>query len=418
MSIFLSSRSLRSYITIVALAASALAADLTGVVTNKTSEKPSAGDDVVLLKLSEGMQEASRAKTDATGKFSLRLPDDGGQHLVRVTHQGVNYFKPAPAGTTSVQVDVYDAAKQVEGVNGRADILRVQTNNGQMEATELFVLQNDSKPPRTQMSEHSFELTLPQGAVIDSSLAAGPGGMPVNSSPVPTGQPYRYAYVFPIRPGETKFQVSYHTPYSGSFSFQPQILTPMQDVVVMLPKSMEFKGGTTEFTSGGEEKGMNIFVAHNIAAGKQLAFSLSGTGQIPREAQEGDAAADGQQAASGGSPDNRPGGGLGRPEEGPDALQKYKFWILGGLAAALVVGAVVVINQKPRTSLPVPQVATAVPAPRPSSPSRGLLLEAMKEELFQLETERLQRKITDAEYQQAKAALDLTMKRALERQKT
>ena len=408
--------------TVIAFAASAFAADLTGIVTNKTSDKPSAGDDVVLLKLSEGMQEAARTKSDGNGKFKLPVPDDGGQHLVRVTHQGVNYFKPAPAGTTSVQVDVYNSAKQVEGVNGRADILRVQTENGQMEVTELFVLQNDSKPPRTQMSEHSFELTLPQGAVIDSSLAAGPGGMPVNSSPVPTGQTYRYAYVFPIRPGETKFQISYHTPYSGSFSFQPQILTTMQDVVVMLPKSMEFKSGTNEFAGGGEEKGMSIFVAHNVAAGKQLAFSVSGTGQIPREAQEGDAAADGQQAASGGSPDNRPGGGLGRPEEGPDALQKYKFWILGGLAAALLVGAIVVINQKPRTTPTVPLPLAAAPSPtvRPSvqTPARGLLLEAMKEELFQLETERLQGKINDAEYQQAKAALDLTMKRALARQRT
>jgi hypothetical protein len=39
----------------------------------------------------------------------------------------------------------------------------------------------------------------------------------------------------------------------------------------------------------------------------------------------------------------------------------------------------------------------------------------MKEELFQLETERLQGKISDADYQQAKGALDLTMKRAIER---
>ena len=47
--------------------------------------------------------------------------------------------------------------------------------------------------------------------------------------------------------------------------------------------------------------------------------------------------------------------------------------------------------------------------------NRHLLLEAMKEELFQLETERLQGKIADADYQQAKAALDVTMKRAIER---
>src|SRR5690348_15995281 len=76
---------------LVALTTSSFAANITGSVTNKTVDKPSGGDDVVLLKLSEGMQEAARAKTDAQGRFTLPVPDDGGQHLVRVTHQGVNY---------------------------------------------------------------------------------------------------------------------------------------------------------------------------------------------------------------------------------------------------------------------------------------------------------------------------------------
>jgi len=129
---------LRCMISILTLAATALAADLTGSVTNKTSSKPSTGDDVVILKLSQGMQEAGRTKTDLKGNFTLPIPDDGGQHLVRVTHQGVNYFKPAPMGTTSVEVEVYDAGKQVQGVAGRADIMRVQTENSQLEVTEMF----------------------------------------------------------------------------------------------------------------------------------------------------------------------------------------------------------------------------------------------------------------------------------------
>jgi hypothetical protein len=187
----------------------------------------------------------------------------------------------------------------------------------------------------------------------------------------------------------------------------------------MLPKSMEFKGGSSAFASSGEEKGLSMYVAHNVAAGKQLAFSVSGTGQIPREAQEGEGNADGQQAAAGQpAPDNRPGGGLGRPEETPDPLHAYRWWIIGGLAAALVVGAVVVINQKPRGGSPTPATMPAASGSsvRPTvGTNRHLLLEAMKEELFQLETERLQGKIADADYQQAKAALDVTMKRAIER---
>src|SRR5437764_7597210 len=407
-------RIVRLCLAVVVLVAFSVAANITGSVTNKTVDKPSAGDDVVLLKLSEGMQEAARSKTDAQGKFSLPVPDDAGQHLVRVTHQGVNYFRPAPAGTTSVQLDVYDAGKQVDGVAGRADIMRVQAENGQMTITQLFVLQNNSKPPRTQMSERSFEFTLPEGAIVDSSLAAGPGGMPVNSNPVPTGEKNRYGYVFPIRPGETKFQISYHLPYSGSFSFKPEVFTPMEDVVVMLPKSMQFNAASSDFASSGEEKGMNIFVAHNVPLRKQLAFAISGTGQIPPDAQYNEAAEG--QAAGGGAPDNRPGGGLGRPEETPDPLHAYRWWIIGGLGAALVVGAIVIMNQRPRTQAAA-AITNAPSVKSAGSPARGSLLEAMKEELFQLETERLQGKISDADYQQAKAALDLTIKRAIARSK-
>ena len=42
-----------------------------------------------------------------------------------------------------------------------------------------------------------------------------------------------------------------------------------------------------------------------------------------------------------------------------------------------------------------------------------MLLEALKEELFELEVERNQGKITPADYEKAKAALDQTLDRAL-----
>ncbi len=39
---------------------------------------------------------------------------------------------------------------------------------------------------------------------------------------------------------------------------------------------------------------------------------------------------------------NRPGGGLGPPIDAPDPLQKYRWQILGGIAAALILGGVYV----------------------------------------------------------------------------
>ena len=53
---------------------------------------------------------------------------------------------------------------------------------------------------------------------------------------------------------------------------------------------------------------------------------------------------------------------------------------------------------------------SAAPADR-----SALLLEALKEELFQLETERAENKISAGDYDQAKAALQQTLSRALRR---
>ena len=112
---------------LVSLGGVALADSLTGTVTNKTTGKPSAGDDVVLIRLAQGMQELSRTKTDAKGRFTLTVPDQA-THLVRVTHDKANYFRPAPAGTESIEVDVYSAAAKVKGVSTEADVMRLQTD--------------------------------------------------------------------------------------------------------------------------------------------------------------------------------------------------------------------------------------------------------------------------------------------------
>ncbi len=54
------------------------------------------------------------------------------------------------------------------------------------------------------------------------------------------------------------------------------------------------------------------------------------------------------------------------------------------------------------------------PKPKPADRS-ALLLEALKEEIFQLEVEHKQGRISQQEYEKAKAALDQTLERAVKR---
>ena len=76
----------------------------------------------------------------------------------------------------------------------------------------------------------------------------------------------------------------------------------------------------------------------------------------------------------------------------------------------LAAGAVYVYTMK--ANEPAPQKASAGKSKNRS----GLLLDAMKEEVFQLEADRIQGKINGKEYETAKAALDKTLQRAMQRQ--
>jgi len=374
------------------------AATLSGTVTNRTTGQPAAGDDVVLLRLAGTMEETARTRTDAQGRFRLQFSDEGGPHLVRVNHQGVNYHQPAPPGTTSVEVDVYDVAKKVNGVGATVNVRRFQATQTELQVVELYAVKNDSSPPRTQMSDRNFEIYLPEEARIETSVAAGPGGMPVNSAPVPLADKGRYAFVFPLRPGETRFQVAYRLPYSGELSVQARLLSPVEHVVVMTPKSMNFSPlSGASFQSSLEEPGMNVYVSPSVAAGRSVAFRISGTGEIPREGAQESAAAE---------PESRPGGGLGRPIEKPDPLHDYRWYILGGLAGVLAWGGFYVMHRAP---------LAAPPRARSASSSESALLAALKDELFELEAERAQGRIPQADYEKAKAALDITLERALRR---
>lgn len=428
-------RLLPAVAVLLLLSSVALGDTLTGAVTNGTNGKPSAGDDVVLIKLAQGMQEAARGKTDAKGHFTLNVDTLSQPHLVRVTHQGVNYFQPAPPGTSSVDLTVYDVAKKLDAVSTTVDVMRFQAQNGQLQVLELFAVQNSSKPPRSQMGDDNYEIQLPPDAQIDTSLAKAPGGQPVNSAPVPLKKKGRYTFMFPLRPGETQFEVGYHLPYSGSAKISPQPLEAQQHFVVMLPKEMQFKPDSSgRFQNMPDDSGANVQVATNVQPGDALGFTVSGTGVLAAgndQGNQGGGEMGGQQASA----DSRPGGGLGPPSDAPDPLRQWRWYLLGGFVALLGFGAIYMVTRQ--SSLPVPAraaaaragngggkatvtrasapAATARTAPTPDHST--LLLDALKEEIFQLEVERQQGKISGEEYDKAKAALDQTLHRALARKK-
>ena len=396
-----------------------LAENLTGTVTNGTTNKPSAGDDVILIKLSQGMEEASRVKSDAKGNFNLKLDDAGGPHLVRVVHQGVTYHRMAPPGTTSVEVQVYDVAKKVENVTVTADVMRFQAQGNELQGVRLFAIDNKSNPSRTQMNDKGFEFYLPDGATVDSGEAQTAGGQPLNLAPVPQDEKNRYAFIFPMRPGETTMQVTFRVPYSGQLSIDPRLLYPAQHFVVLFAKTMQFvgaPGSAYKDMKNPKDPSTNVEVASNTQVGDPLAFKISGTGLLSDAAPGGDGGDDSSGGMQAQGQDTRPGGGLGPPIDAPRPLQKYMWPILILFAVGLTAGAVFTARRPAAAGVPAqPPLAAGSTVSPPRTASGSMLLDALKEELFDLEMEHKQGKISAEEYGKAKAALDQTLERALKR---
>jgi len=390
-------------VILIAGSLSAAAQVLTGAVTNGTRNKPAAGDDVILLSLTKGMEEQARTKTNAKGEFSFNMArTPQAMYLVRVHHQDVNYHEPVLPGTNSVKVTVYDSKTTVPEIKLIDQSEVYQAKEGSAQVVELFRVSNTSNPPMTQPT---FEFYLPEGASIQGGQAVA-NGTPIKSSPVPLLEKNKYFFSYPVRPGDTHFEVVYTMPYRGSLHMAPQLGMVPDKFYVVTPKSMRFAPGSgtafsaTDWPIDVSLKNIDTHVSGNLQAGSQLAFEVSGTGVLQDDASN-------QQSAAG--EDNRPGGGMAPPNEKPGPLQSSQWVLLGILVLCMAAGAFFVYyNNQP--------VAAVAATPSAHVDRNTALLDAMKEEMFSLETDRLQGKLSPQEYEAAKSALDKTLQRAMQRQ--
>lgn len=407
------------------------ATQLTGTVTDKTTGKPAGGDAVVLVEPMTGMTEVAHTTVDSSGHYTLNRPS-AAPALVKVTHQGAEFFADAPQSGAVPDIAVYDVAQKVDGVYIEADVMEFEAENGQLHVLERYFVHNTSMPPRTQWSPKSFEIVLPAEAQVESAQGQRPssGSLPTTLKLNPDGPKGHYAFNFPIQPDEgdkdTQFNISYSIPYSGSFTFHPQESLNAQSVGVLMPKSMTFAAGSgSTFTAINQDPNIQTFVAKNATPGKALEFTVSGNGSMPREDQG--APAGGQEA---GAANGQPGGGIGEPINTPDPLSKYKWfgisaavWFLFVLLGGFIVGAILLLRvPKGARGVAGEGSGTAVQSTMPyvpqvtNPPSRnGALLIALKDELFALESDKLTGAVSPAEYAETKAALETVLKRALKK---
>ena len=380
---------------------------LRGRVTNGTTNKRSAGDEVLLKRMGNGMEDAGKTTTNARGEFSFEVVTPSQiPYLIWVKHQNVMYTHVVQPGSGVADITVFDAAADVEGIKIAEHMMVMESDATTLKVDEIFTVENSSLPPRTKSGQRAFEVYIPDGGTVQEATAQLAEGMPLKAGLAPTGEKNQFAFAYPIRPGKTQFRMAYTLPYNGSFQFDPKIQYGIDHLLVVVPDSITLTpaaGAVYTPTSDPQIKNVNMFIASGVTPQQQLGFAIKGSGMLPRQEASG-------QASQTQGADNRPGGGLGVPNERPDPLSSVRWPFLAVLGLFLA-GAAFYVSRSAQSS-PEP----APPKAKPQD-SRATLLDAMKEEFFQLEADRLQGKISAQEYETAKAALDKTLQRAVQRQK-
>jgi len=400
--------------TLFAFSLAASAGTIRGVVHNGTTNKPSAGDEITLKKIGNGMEEVGKTKSNAKGEFSFTVPDGRQPYLLWVAHQEVTYTKVAMPGSGAIAVQVFNASPTVKDITLQEHMMVLQTSpdGNTLKVDALFTLANQSSPPVTKNGQHTFEIYLPDNAKVMEATAQSAGNMALKTSVVPTGEKNKFFFGYPLRPGQTQFRIGYSLPYTGKLNLDPKLTIPTTSMVVVTPTSFKFvpEDGSVYSPQTNEQiKNVVLYVAKDLKPESKVGFQIEGTGELPREqAGGGNDAGEGGQSA--GEP-NRPGGGLGVPNTQPDPLHNGQWLFLGVLTVFLTAGAVYVYTAKP-----VEVVVSGKRGKKVRERSSSTLLEAMKEELFQLESDRVEGKITPEEYESSKAALDKTLQRAVKRQ--
>jgi hypothetical protein len=229
------------------LAALPALAAITGTVTNQTTGKPAANVTVTLYKFGGGgMEPVDKAQTDAQGRFSInQAPAAQGPSMLRVEQDGVIYNKMMPPGTptTNLDLNIYNATSKPGTATVTKHMLLFEPNNGQLTVNETLLYKNTGKTTWADPKNGTLRFFLPAGAQGNVDVkGSAPDGMPVPVPTEKTDKPDVYAGKFEIKPGETRFDLTYSVPYTQGASYSGKIPTEDENTYLIVPNGVTVEG--------------------------------------------------------------------------------------------------------------------------------------------------------------------------------
>jgi hypothetical protein len=300
-----------------------------GIIVNGTTGKPEPNTLVMLIQPTQaGMQTLGTTKSDAQGKFSFDNNDDQGPRLIQAIFQGVQYNKMVPPGmpSTGVQIPVFASTNKPGTAKVTQHFIVLQPGDKEMTVSEGLLYVGDPSLTYYDPVNGSVRFYVPPEAKGLTSVTVNPaGGMPIQRPVLKTKEPNIYKVDYPVRPGETRFDVNYTVPTASPMVFTDKEIHPEAASNLVVPNGVTAKSDDLELAGQEPKTQASIYRIKNAS----FKVEVDGTGIL--------------QTQSEGSGDDN---GQPQVQEVKPRIYESMYWILGMAFAILGLGSVLLARNR------------------------------------------------------------------------
>jgi hypothetical protein len=274
------------FVSLFVFASGSLWASIDGTVVNRTSGKPQPGVSITLVKPGQGgMQTIGTTQSDPSGHFVFQNDQPGGgPQLLQASYKGVNYNKLMTPNipTANVELDVYEVTKSPGVAHVAQRMILIEPSVSQISVGETVVVQNDTTTTYNNTDLGGLRFYLPPAANGQVRISAqGSQGMPLPRPAEKTAENDIFKVDFPIKPGETEFQISYVLPVGSPFNFEGRAVNvkgmPAGPLRLVAPPGVTLAGNDIQQV-GTEPK--TQATVYNVTAPRNFSALVSGTGSL------------------------------------------------------------------------------------------------------------------------------------------
>ena len=313
-------------------------AAIDGTVMNQTTGKPQPAVSITLVKPGQGgMRTLGTTVSDASGHFAFANDEPGGgPQLLQANYGGVNYNKLMTPNipTSNVELPVFEATKSPAIARIAQRMMLVEPSLSQIAVDETVIVQNDSKQTFNNEALGGLQFFLPPASNGQVRIMAqGPQGMPLPRTAEKTGKADVFKINFPIKPGQTEFQITYVLPAGSPFTFRGETV----NIKGMIPSPLRLIAPSGVTLSGKDVQALGTepttkATIYNVLPSGAYSFEIAGTGSLHKANNDAAAPDDGE------SP---------QISEGDPQIYAHMGWLVGLALSILAVGLIVLFRSSP-----------------------------------------------------------------------